>query len=69
MTKEPHELESGRGTFKYRNKLVTRLIGGWELFGQKVTTIKEVDSLIDIAYQSIEDSIERGKISETTLQK
>lgn len=32
MTKEPHELESGRGIFKYRNKLVTRLIGGWELF-------------------------------------
>jgi len=34
------------GTFNYNGVLVTRLIGGWEVFGKKVSTKEEVDEVI-----------------------
>ncbi len=41
----------------YFGKLVTRLIGGYEIMGQKVKTPQEVDEVILKAEQSVSNSI------------
>jgi len=41
----------------YRGCLLTRLVGGYEIFGQKVSKPEEVDAIIDKAGKSLNDSI------------
>ena len=43
--------------FNYKGKLVLKLIGGFEVFGQKVKTMEEVDEVIKKGYGVIEKSI------------
>jgi hypothetical protein len=46
--------------FNYKGNIVKPVIGGYEIFGQKVTTLDEVDTLINNAYNSLIQSIIRG---------
>ena len=41
----------------YRGCLVTKLIGGFEIFGQKVKTANEVDEVIEGAGEHLKNSI------------
>ena len=41
----------------YRGCLVTKLVGGFEIFNTKVKTPQEVDAIIDKAGVSLKDSI------------
>jgi len=41
----------------YRGCLLTRLVGGYEIFGQKVSKPEQVDEIINQAGKSLKDSI------------
>jgi len=41
----------------YRGCLVTKLVGGWEIWGKRVLTTTDVDELIDKAGSIISESI------------
>jgi len=41
----------------YRGCLLTKLVGGYEIFGTKCKTPQEVDAIIDKAGKSLKDSI------------
>lgn len=47
----------------YRGCLVTKLIGGWEVWGKRVSTPDEIDQLIDEAGTILNESIDRGGVS------
>ena len=47
----------------YRGCLVTKLIGGWEVWGKRVSTPDEIDQLIDEAGISLKGSITVDAIS------
>lgn len=49
----------------YRGCLVTKLIGGFEIWGNKVTTPDEVDSIIDNAGTILSESISNRPIKVT----
>jgi hypothetical protein len=51
------KLKSGRGIFNFEGCLVTQIIGGWQVFGQNLSTPEEVLALIDNAGIAIEKSI------------
>ncbi len=59
--KEKHPLEMVKWGIipicNYNGKLVTRLIGGYEIMGQKVKTPQQVDEVILKAEQSVSNSI------------
>ncbi len=67
-TEERHELETRiYGVIPitvYRGCLVTKIIGGYEIFGTKVSSGEEVDGVIDKAGTILSESIpvERGGI-------
>jgi len=53
----------------YRGCLLTKLVGGYEIFGTKCKTPQEVDLIIDKAGVSLKDSIvvvNNGDIASTT---
>jgi len=58
-----NKLLEGKGTFNYGGVLVTRLVGGWEVFGQKVTTPEEVDEIIMNACSILNESIYKPDLS------
>jgi len=47
----------------YRGCLVTKLIGGWEVWGKRVSTPDEIDQLIDEAGTILNESIDRGGVT------
>jgi len=55
-----HELYSLRGTGNYRGCLVTRIIGGWEIFSLKCTLPEHTDQMIDNACKLVENAIIRA---------
>ena len=61
MESKVHELEKIKfGVIPitvYRGCLVTKLVGGFEIFGQKVSKPEQVDEIIDKAGISLNDSI------------
>lgn len=61
MESKVHELEKIKwGVIPitvYRGCLVTKLVGGFEIFNTKVKTTHEVDAIIDKAGVSLKDSI------------
>lgn len=59
MIEELHKLKGILFPINYRGCLVTPLVGGYEAFGRKVRTPKEVDDLIDDAHKVIENSIKK----------
>lgn len=58
-----HELDELKGIVNYRGVNVMRIVGGFRLFGMNVSTAKEVDELIEMGYESIQQSIVRGSVT------
>lgn len=52
-----HELDSLRGMRNYKGVNVVRIIGGFQVFGQNVSTAIEVDELLEKAAKIIDGSI------------
>ena len=50
---------SFKGMFVYRGCQLERIVGGWKIFEQKVTTREEVDTIIDKACVSVKKSIKK----------
>lgn len=44
----------------YRGVLVTKMIGGYSVLGQKVQTEEQVDEVIDAAAEKLNNSIKRN---------
>jgi hypothetical protein len=73
MQENKHELETLLSAIihicNYRGCLVSKLVGGYSVFGRKVRTTNEVDNLISDAQKSLENSIvnpiPKRKVSET----
>ena len=67
MESKVHELEKIKfGVIPitvYRGCLVTKLIGGWEVWGKRVSTTDEIDQLIDEAGTILNESIDRGGVT------
>ena len=62
MNTQPTHIDSlnkvmNETNFVYLGVIVTRLIGGYEVLGQKVKTMEEVDEVIKKGYGVIEKSI------------
>lgn len=62
MNQEPTHTDSlnkvmGENYFVYKGTTIIRLIGGFEVLGQKVKTMEEVDEVIKKGYGVIEKSI------------
>jgi hypothetical protein len=59
--REPHELDSRdfgvMGITVYRGCIVSKLVGGYSIFGQKVSKASDVDLAIENAGKAIEGSI------------
>jgi len=51
------KLKSGRGIFNFEGCLVTQIIGGWQVFGQNMSTPEEVLALIDNAGETLKESL------------
>lgn len=61
MSKEQHELKKIDWPvipiMVYRGCLVTKIIGGYTIFGRKCKTESEVDAIIDKSYDIIKNSL------------
>jgi len=44
----------------YRGCIVSKIVGGYSIFGHKVKTTAEIDQIIDSAKKVIVDSIQNG---------
>jgi len=51
------KLKSGKGIFNFEGCLVTQIIGGWQVFGQNMSTPEEVLALIDNAGEALKESL------------
>ena len=61
-----HKLSEIKGTVNYKGVLVSKLIGGYEVLGEKVKTPSEVDNVIEKAKIHLKNSItvvNKGQIS------
>ena len=56
------KFNSFKGMFVYRGCQLERIVGGWKLFNQKVTTREEVDTIIDNACVVIKTSIKKAEL-------
>lgn len=57
IEREPHELDALKGMRNYKGVNVMRIIGGFQVLGQNVSTAIEVDELLEKAAKVIEGSI------------
>ncbi|MES2287408.1 MAG: hypothetical protein V4547_17070 [Bacteroidota bacterium] len=56
-----HELDDLKGQRNYRGCVVVRIIGGFSIWGEKVSTAIEVDELIDKAGSILNESIDKSR--------
>lgn len=61
MNTDKHELDELKGERNYRGCLVRRIIGGFDLWGMKLSTGEEVDQAIDKASSIISESIPKDR--------